>query len=170
MREPAVEAFPVVMSSLPAWLWSSPLGIGLVGAVTCVLVLGLVQVMSRRGRKTSAAMPANVLLSEPGPPARSEKRVALRREGGPVDVIVSAATLPGTLHGVVLDRSLGGLSLAVGQEIAPGTILTVRPSRAGSLVPSVELAVRHCRQEGPDWILGCQFTKTPPYSVLLHFG
>ena|SRR5690242_15663678 len=69
------------------------------------------------------------------------------------------------------DCSLGGLRLLVHQEVAPGTVLTVRPVNAPANFRWLKLEVRTCQAvevEG-NWELGCQFLRTPSYSTLLLF-
>ena len=103
-----------------------------------------------------------------------EQRVLRRRNGNPVEVYVAppeAKEDPGV--GSVLDRSMGGMRLAVYHDTAVGTILAIRPVRADNMVPWVELEVRSCKPstEMPgQFELGCQYVKSPHYSIQLLFG
>jgi hypothetical protein len=101
----------------------------------------------------------------------AERRAALRRNGNPTAVLLTdaeAKTEP--TPGWVLDRSTGGLGLAVGEQVEPGTLLSIRTVNAPRIVPWIQLEVKTCRAEDGCWELGCQFRKTPPWSVLLLFG
>jgi hypothetical protein len=97
--------------------------------------------------------------------------VALRRQGSPVAVLVSDATgqtPPQT--GTVIDRSVGGLGLALDDPVDIGTVLSIKPARSTALIPWVQLEVKTCRRTEVGWQLGCQFVRTPPSSVLWQFG
>jgi hypothetical protein len=52
-------------------------------------------------------------------------------------------------------------------------VIAVHPVHADALVPWVELEVRSCRPsvEIPgQFEIGCQYVKSPPYSIQLLFG
>jgi hypothetical protein len=101
----------------------------------------------------------------------SERRDSSRRDGSEVEVYVARPQSEAEpLRARVVDRSLGGLCLKIGQAIEVGAVVTVRPCNASNLTPSVEVEVKHCVQEGESWRLGCRFLRTPPWSVLLLFG
>jgi hypothetical protein len=102
----------------------------------------------------------------------TEQRKSFRRTGNPVDVQYA---LPDDKKkcrlGWVFDRSVGGLGLVTTEAFEPGTVLAVHAVRGGEATPWVEVEVRTCRPgESSDFELGCQFVKTPPWSVLLLFG
>lgn len=103
-----------------------------------------------------------------------EQRTAFRRGGNPIEVIYTAPefrTAP--RRGYVLDRSVGGLRLMLAHELLPGTVVSLRPANASAIVPEVEVEVRSCRPSGTqpgEYDLGCQFVKSPPYSIMLLFG
>ena len=44
------------------------------------------------------------------------------------------------------------------------------PTNASEQVPWIEIEVRTCRLVEDSWELGCQFVKTPQWSILLLFG
>jgi hypothetical protein len=100
-----------------------------------------------------------------------ERRRAPRRGGRPVEVLISdeRATAP-PARGLVTDRSVDGLGLAVAQAVAPGTVLSLRPVQAPPGVAWVQVEVKSCRPEEETWELGCQFVTAPSYGVLLLFG
>jgi hypothetical protein len=97
-----------------------------------------------------------------------------RRQGNPIAVHVGAPEDKKNLQvGSVLDRSMGGMRLALFQQVEVGTVLSVKPTNAQDIVPWVDLEVRSCRPstEMPDQFeIGCQYVKSPPYSIQLLFG
>jgi hypothetical protein len=103
--------------------------------------------------------------------AFGEKRSALRRQGNPIPIHISDATVTAEpWYGWVLDRSMGGLCLSVDSAVKIGTVLSVRPTHAPDTVPWIQIEVRRCREDGKTWELGCQFLKTPSWGILLLFG
>jgi PilZ domain len=107
------------------------------------------------------------------PPEQSyaDRRGAVRRDGRLIRVqLVSPAFRDSALDAFVLDRSTGGLRLAVSTEIATGTTVQVRPVNAPDIVGFITVIVRSCRKNAEFFELGCEFEKTPPWNVLLLFG
>jgi len=104
--------------------------------------------------------------------SRSDRRNALRRGGNPIAVFITDAEGKGDpIHGYVLDRSTGGLCLAVGEPIEEGSIVSVKTTNAPITTPWIQIEVRNCRPiSSSEWELGCKFEKTPPWSILLLFG
>jgi hypothetical protein len=103
--------------------------------------------------------------------ARRERRRALRREGNPVELLI-ADDRPGTtpINGQVMDRSRGGLLIAAHHEYPVGAVLSVRTTNAPNDLPWIQVEVKHCRQQGDGWQLGCKFTHELPWGILLFFG
>jgi len=140
-----------------------------------VLVAGVVFLVSRLvsgRRKVRTQTAAPVEERDPFVHGGSrERRIALRRGGNPVAVLISDAETRSTPSpGWVIDRSTGGLCLSVPDPVVEGTILSVRTSNAPESIPWVQLEVKNCRLVGREYELGCQFVRTPPWSVLLLFG
>jgi hypothetical protein len=164
-------AATVLGSMLVSWFLSSTLGIAiLVSLAAFGLVVGLIQVTGRRrsDKDPEDLEPAEDRYVNKGPP---EKRVAYRRERNPVQVAIAAECLgTDTVYGVVLDRTTDGVSLSVTREIYAGSVLTIRPANVSPMAPSLQVQVRHCHQSGTEWVVGCQWVKSPPYAVLLMFG
>ena len=101
----------------------------------------------------------------------ANRRASVRRDGVPVQVLLTSPTLrTGQSGGYVLDRSTGGLRVAVTAAIPAGTVLNVRAGNAPDTVPWVTILVRSCRDTGPHYELGCEFEQTPPWNILLLFG
>jgi hypothetical protein len=74
------------------------------------------------------------------------------------------------IRAVVINRSTGGLGLEIDRPLDVGLMVSVRVINAPVTVPWVQAQVRGCRQVGESWEVGCQFVKTPPWSVMLLFG
>jgi hypothetical protein len=101
----------------------------------------------------------------------SERRTAYRRPGNPVEVsLCEAESSEELLRGWVLNRSLGGLSLALHQPITLGTVLNIRPANAPLGAHWIQIEVRSCQQKGKNWVAGCRFIRTPNWNQLLLFG
>jgi hypothetical protein len=103
-------------------------------------------------------------------PPGAERRRSRRRWNAPVDVRITAPFHEKPLHGIVVNRSTGGVAVLTDTELAPGTIIFVRAAEAPSSVPSAELLVRHSRAAGKLWLMGCQYKKEVPWSVKVWFG
>jgi hypothetical protein len=101
----------------------------------------------------------------------AEARAGIRRAGNPIEVRIADAEATKELgRGWVIDRSVGGLGLALFEPIDAGIIISVRPSRSAELAPWVQIEVMSCRRATDSWEAGCRFVRTPPWSVLLLFG
>ena len=145
------------------------MGVGVVALTACKLV---------GGRKKAAPVKVEEEQPKSDPDhdpftqgSTSEQRKSFRRQGNPTQVNIA---LPhrkdAPLSGVVVDRSVGGLCLHVSDEIAPGTTLSVIPLNAPAIAPWVDIEVKTCRKIRDTYELGCQFVKTPNWSILLMFG
>jgi hypothetical protein len=99
-----------------------------------------------------------------------EQRRGRRRWGNPTEVYVSSPVLPRRLHGLVINRSTGGLAIFVDMELQPGTTASVVPVEAPAYIQGVEVEVRHCRKVGKNFMLGCQFRSGIPWNVRVWFG
>lgn len=101
-------------------------------------------------------------------------RGSSRRLGNTVEVHLSKAEDKKNAEiASVLDRSMGGMRLALYHEIEIGAVVSVHPVHADNMVPWVELEIRSCKpsKEMPDQFeVGCQYVKSPPYSIQLLFG
>ncbi len=142
--------------------WVLAVGVG--GAA-----LGIFLAASLLRRKTGpkAPLPADPFALS----ATLEQRGAHRRKGNPIGIQISDAEAKGEpLHGIVLNRSAGGLGLEVDRPLEVDTIVSIRVVNAPVTVPWIQVHVRSCRQETNGWFIGCQFVKTPPWSIMLLFG
>src|SRR5262245_3779745 len=90
--------------------------------------------------------------------AKRDKRRNPRRPGRSVEVFVTlAGSTQKPCKGVVLNRSVGGLGILVGDEYPIGAIVGILPASASHLEPWVESEVKTCRKLGDDWEIGLQF-------------
>jgi hypothetical protein len=101
----------------------------------------------------------------------TEQRGSVRRKGNPIEVLISDAEAEQEpLRGWVIDRSTNGLCLLLHEEIAAGTVLSVKPRQAPPGMPWVRAEVRSCKRDRTGYQAGCQFLSTPPWGILLLFG
>ena len=127
---------------------------------------------------SSTTLSLNTYLNEDkalnwAPPEKSyaDRREAVRREGTPVRVILFSPTFRnGVSDGFVLDRSTGGMRIAMAMAMAPGTVMQVRAVNAPDTIGFVAVIIRSCRKNDDFFEIGCEFEKTPPWNVLLLFG
>ncbi|MBA4190192.1 MAG: hypothetical protein C0467_19580 [Planctomycetaceae bacterium] len=167
-----------ILDTVVAWCSANvPIVIG-IGVALVIMVLTIFS-GRRRGLAGGkfASSTANTLLAEKAanwaPPEQSyaDRRTAIRREGPPVRVLLASPTFRnGVGEGYVLDRSTGGLRIAIADAVAPGSVLQVRAVNAPDNVGFVTILVRSCRPSNDFYELGCEFEATPPWSVLLLFG
>ncbi len=144
-------------------------------AVGSAVSLGTLWLVKRRRapRATALAAPATRPAGdwEEHEESFANRRASVRRDGVPVQIVLTSPTLrSGQSDGYVLDRSTGGLRVAVTAAIPAGTVLQVRAGNAPDTVPWVTILVRSCRDAGPHYELGCEFERTPPWNILLLFG
>jgi hypothetical protein len=161
--------FAVVFAELD-WLaegyWLAPA----IGGAACLLayLLGRLFLVARpapAGPELNAPDEANFLRG-----LNRDRRAAPRRRGNSVEVEMVNAGDETPVRGWVVDRSIGGLGVLVDNPIAAGTVLRVRPRFAKAGTPWTEVTVRSSRPEGGQHELGCQFHRTPNWSLLLMFG
>ncbi len=100
-----------------------------------------------------------------------ERRVAARRKGNHVGILVTDPEAQGEpVFGWVVDRSLTGLCLMLSEEVAPETILSVKPRQHPPATPWVKVRVRNCKRDPDGFEIGCEFERVPAWGVLLLFG
>jgi hypothetical protein len=104
-------------------------------------------------------------------PHANEKRVAVRRTGLPLKVLISdAKATKKPFAGLVMNRSIGGLCILVPEKVPEKTILSVRAENAPKDAPWIQVEVRRCETRGVRFEFGCQFVKQPSDSNLDLFG
>lgn len=144
-----------------------------VATVGCFLMTGLVAFFFRDRTPKVEAEPEEELGIDGRPKTKPihDKRGIARRRGKVIEVFIATPeTKEEPIRGLVLDRSMNGLGLACDYELPVGTVISVLPVEAETMVPWVDVQVRNCRHNGTHWDVGCQFVTVPPYSTLLLFG
>ncbi|MBI3412100.1 MAG: hypothetical protein HY040_27530 [Planctomycetes bacterium] len=152
---------------LPYLEYWAPLFIGMVVGAGAIM-LGRLMSTRRASARTPADLSSVNDLVQCRPP---EQRQTLRRDGNPTEVYLAP---PGykdrPSRGWIVDRSLGGIGLMVNDEVKIGTVLSILPVKAPEMTHWVDIEVKSCRPTSEGWEIGCQFVKTPPFSILLMFG
>jgi hypothetical protein len=101
---------------------------------------------------------------------RNERRASRRRWGNPTDVHLFSTLWEKHVHGLVVNRSTGGIGIFTDKEVPEGTPLQVRAAESPSYVPAVKAEVRHCLKAGKAFVLGCQFLENVPWNARVWFG
>jgi hypothetical protein len=104
------------------------------------------------------------------PVADADRRGIIRREGNRTAVLVARKGWRSPQQALVLNRTSGGLRLAIQQDVPVGIILWLRACNAPENTPWAEVFVRWCEQSDGYFEVGCQFQGKLPWSVLLMFG
>jgi hypothetical protein len=100
----------------------------------------------------------------------AEQRAGRRRWGNPTEVRLITELSEEPIHGIVLNRSTGGLGIYVDAEIPAGTLVTIRAVEAPSHVRSVFAEVRHCRKVANGFAVGCKFRTEISWGIRVWFG
>ncbi len=127
--------------------------------------------VSRPGAPPGGIFHRPTTTSLPKAAGKSRAERPLRRSGETIPAQVTIGNDDSQLiDATVVDRSRGGLGLALPQEVRVGSALRVRSMNYEESGPWVEVEVRHCRRRGDQWLVGCKFRQTLPLNVLLLFG
>lgn len=150
--------------------WIAPAAVLGFAGLALIMVLGFLR--SRKQVPPPAPAPETPLAWDPfDQGSTSERRSSIRRAGKTIKVLISDAEgVAEPYQGLVCDRSLGGLCLAVPRAVEENTILSVRALDANATTPWIQVEVKRCSANNDHWELGCRFVRTPPYSQLLSFG
>ena len=145
-----------------------------------LLVIIVLLFVSRRSRRVRGPV---VLPSGPGgspdwdgPLASArhdERRRAIRRGGLPTPILIvdaKAGRKARATEAYVLDRSTGGLRLALEAPVQIGSALLTKPSNAPEGFEWVRMTIRNCKEVGDYFEVGCQFETELELSRLLMFG
>lgn len=100
----------------------------------------------------------------------AERRRSLRRWFNPIDVIIISPFHDHPVHGLVVNRSIGGLAILTDFEFAQDTVLNVRPMNAPAGIGYVTITVRHARKAAKLWVIGCQYKDDVMWNVKVWFG
>ncbi len=102
-----------------------------------------------------------------------ERRRSIRRGGLPTPIIVidsKGGKKAKASEAYVLDRSTGGLRLALERPVQVGSLLLAKPGNAPEGFQWVKILIRNCREVGDYYEVGCQFETDLELSRLLMFG
>lgn len=159
------------MTPVPLFALSPSLSIPIaVGVVVGLVVVGFFA-FRRRERTFPTLPPVQAKDWETSDSSFADRRSALRREGRPVKILVTSPSFKNEVEGgYVLDRSTGGMRIALTMAMTPGSTMQVRAHNAPKSTPWVTIIVRNCRNAGQHYELGVEFDQTPPWNVLLLFG
>src|SRR5205823_1820377 len=127
------------------------------------------QLMTQIPKSGLSAAKMSVLADETLPPG-AERRSSRRRWANPIEVRLTSPFHEQPQHGLVINRSTGGLAVLTDANFSPGTVLFVRPEEAPASVPAVEVEVRHSRMVSKLCLIGCQYRGELPWNVKVWFG
>jgi len=102
-----------------------------------------------------------------------ERRRAIRRGGLPTPILIvdpKASRRAKAMEAYVLDRSTGGLRLALEKPVNVGGTLLAKPGNAPDGFEWVKVLIRNCREVGDYYEVGCQFETELELNRLLMFG
>jgi hypothetical protein len=111
-------------------------------------------------------------------PALSPARQVRERRASPrsprnirVVFLAEDCALDEPYGGWIVETSRGGLRLRIsGEPFAVGTLLQVRGPFAPQRVPWTGVRVKHLRQAGRNWELGCEFVHLPTADTVRMSG
>jgi hypothetical protein len=140
-----------------------------------VVIVGYFFFVRRRRPKGPVVLPAGSPDWEgPLPSARhDERRRSIRRGGLPTPILVvdsKGGRKAKASEAYVLDRSTGGLRLALEKPVQVGSILLTKPGNAPEGFDWVKVTIRNCREVGDYFEVGCQFESDLELGRLLMFG
>jgi PilZ domain len=170
------------MQSLTQWFAGLSLGdpamwLALAAGLTVVLAFLFLGRRSRRSRGPVVLPHALVGSGDwegPVPSARhDERRRAIRRGGLPTPILIldpKTGRRAKAVEAYVLDRSTGGLRLALEKPVNAGSTLLAKPGNAPEGFDWVKIVIRNCREVGDYFEVGCQFETELDLSRLLMFG
>jgi hypothetical protein len=144
-------------------------------AAGALVVIGLLYFGRRRRRSEPVVLPNGSPDWEgPLPSVRhDERRRSIRRGGLPTPIMVvdsKAGKRAKAAEAYVLDRSTGGLRLALEKPVAVGALLLAKPGNAPDGFEWVKITIRNCREVGDYFEVGCKFETDLELSRLLMFG
>jgi hypothetical protein len=144
-------------------------------AAGVVVVVGLLYFGRRKQQSGPVVLPSGSPDWE-GPLTNvrhDERRRSIRRGGLPTPIMVvdsKAGRRARAAEAYVLDRSTGGLRLALEKAVPVGSVLLAKPGNAPDGFEWVKVTIRNCREVGDYYEVGCQFETDLELSRLLMFG
>jgi hypothetical protein len=99
-----------------------------------------------------------------------DRRAGRRRWGNPTEVHLRSFLWAADVHGLVVNRSTGGLGIYTDEKVVPGTSVRIGAVGAPDHIPWAGADVRHCRKVGKGFLLGCEFSSDVPWNIRVWFG
>ncbi len=99
-----------------------------------------------------------------------DRRQRSRRQAAPKEIHFRISEGAIAKPGFVIDRSSGGLRLALEQALPVDSHVFLKADQAPSGTPWAEAVVCWCKPMDDRFDLGCQFVGNVPWNVLLLFG
>jgi len=99
-----------------------------------------------------------------------DRRIRVRRVGSsaPIDITFADGSPP--RRAVALDRSSGGMRLAVEVALPVGAVVGLTPAAGPHGAATVRASVRWCKKVDLHYEFGCRFCEEVPLAVLMQFG
>jgi hypothetical protein len=98
------------------------------------------------------------------------RRKSRRRWANPIEVAIVSPFHDKPVHGLVINRSTGGMAILTDVAFEAGTVLSVRSKDAPNGIGYVDVCIRHSRQASKLWIIGCEYNEDVPWNVKVWFG
>ena len=146
-----------------------------VGLAVALVILGFILVRRPKRRTPDRELLKRVKRARAKADAEVDshgnRRNSVRRDGKIVSIQIASPSFRNKVeHGYVLDRSTGGMRIALSFTLNPGSAIQVRATNAPENIPWTTIIIRSCRNAGEYYELGCEFEQTPPWNELLLFG
>lgn len=167
------------MQSIKQWISDQAtndpaLWLALVAGLVVILVFLVYGRLGRRSKGPVVLPQGSVDWESPIASARhDERRRSIRRGGLPTPILVvdsKGGKKARASEAYVLDRSTGGLRLAMERAVQVGATLLAKPGNAPEGYEWVKVVIRSCREVGDYYEVGCQFETDLELSRLLMFG
>jgi hypothetical protein len=163
-----------LVPELAAFFWDYPWSVAMMGVVVACAAF----VCGRRFLVARSSVASQPMCRSPAVPVAdvflhgslSERRVAARRRGNCVEVLVTEHPDEPAVHGWVLDRSLGGVCILVEHPLEKRLPMLIRPRNCPTSTPWTSVDILSCRADQEGWKVHCRFDRVPEYNVLLLFG
>lgn len=143
-------------------------------AAGVVVVAGLLYFGRRQRPSAPVVLPSgSPNWEDPLNDRHDERRRSIRRGGLPTPIMVvdsKAGKRAKAAEAYVLDRSTGGLRLALEKAVPVGSLLLAKPGNAPDGFEWVKITIRNCREVGDYFEVGCQFETDLELNRLLMFG
>jgi hypothetical protein len=103
-------------------------------------------------------------------PSTTDRRRNRRRWLNPIEVDIISPFHEQPLHGLIVNRSAGGLAILADIVFDAGAVLRVRRVDAPPEVDYIEVCVRNTRAASHLWVMGCQYKDEIPLQSKAWFG